>query len=357
MNKFLGAGAALLLTTGLASAGGLDRSGQGIGAIFEDGDYAELSFGYVMPNVSGTAALLGGASSGDMATDYLQFGFAVKTDLNDRLSLGLIYDQPFGAAIDYTNADPAYAGGVPPATASISSSGITVLGLYRFNENISVYAGPRIVSTSAEIDLTAVNPIALYDYAKSTDVGYVVGAAYEIPDIALRAALTYSSATTHQNDFTVGGFPGASTNQYTMPQSVNLDFQTGIAANTLLLASVRWAEWTKTEIQTNSPLGTIDYDNDSLSYSLGVARRFNDQLAGVIRVSYEAPTGNDASNLAPTDGSLGVTLGAIYNFNEDTTITAGISYVKLGDATTEGLGAEFTGNSALGVGVKVGFNF
>ena len=37
MKNTLTVGAALLLTTFLAFAGGIDRSGQGIGAIFEEG--------------------------------------------------------------------------------------------------------------------------------------------------------------------------------------------------------------------------------------------------------------------------------------------------------------------------------
>jgi long-chain fatty acid transport protein len=46
MRNFLTVGAALMLTTTAATAGGMDRSGQSIGAIFEDGKYVELSYGY-----------------------------------------------------------------------------------------------------------------------------------------------------------------------------------------------------------------------------------------------------------------------------------------------------------------------
>ena len=45
MKQALTVGAALLLTTSMAQAAGLDRSGQGIGVIFEDGNTVELSFG------------------------------------------------------------------------------------------------------------------------------------------------------------------------------------------------------------------------------------------------------------------------------------------------------------------------
>ena len=59
MKKIITVSAALALTTTAATAGDLDRSGQNITAIFEDGSYAEFSFGTITPPVSG--ADLGGS--------------------------------------------------------------------------------------------------------------------------------------------------------------------------------------------------------------------------------------------------------------------------------------------------------
>ena len=44
MKNLLTVGAALMLTTTAAYAGGIDRSGQSVGAIFEQGTYVELSY-------------------------------------------------------------------------------------------------------------------------------------------------------------------------------------------------------------------------------------------------------------------------------------------------------------------------
>ena len=76
MNKLLTVTAVFGLAPALAFAGGLDRSGQGIGAIFNDPGHLEFSFGYVDPDVSGTSALCLGCSSGDVAPAYTQFGAA-----------------------------------------------------------------------------------------------------------------------------------------------------------------------------------------------------------------------------------------------------------------------------------------
>lgn len=72
------------------------------------------------------------------------------------------------------------------------------------------------------------------DVANDVAFGGLAGMAYEIPDIALRAALTYNHRIEHSLD-TVENMTGlgqtnvASTATTVLPRSVNLDFQTGIA--------------------------------------------------------------------------------------------------------------------------------
>jgi len=362
MFRFAAASAALLASTAIAQAGGLDRSGLGISPIFEDGTYVELSFGSVMPSVSGTVM---GQSSGNMAQDYLNYSFAVRDDLTDRLSYAVMYEQAFGAAVDYRNASANY-----PLilglqgnsfAAELSGTALTAMLRYELSDRFSIYGGLRYVTMSGEILFDDVPQTLTFE--SSSDVGYLIGAAFEIPDIALRASITYNSETEHNNPVSnslpivTGLGPYATeTGAYVLPQSVNIDFQTGIAEGTLLLASVRWAEWTETAINTQSALGTIDYDNDVFTYSLGVARRLSDDFAVLGRVTYEDAKGGLASNLAPTDGSLGLSLAGIYDVG-NARITAGVNYTWLGDATTETIGADFSGNSAWGLGVRVGFSF
>lgn len=48
----LGAGLSLL-GSGPILAGGIERSGQFLGPLFEDGNYLELSYGHVSPSASG----------------------------------------------------------------------------------------------------------------------------------------------------------------------------------------------------------------------------------------------------------------------------------------------------------------
>ena len=336
--------AALLLTTSAAFAGGIDRSGQSISALFEDGTYAELSYGYVTPSVSGTVA--GGlVSSGNVAPAYGAVGLAFKTDTTDDVSVALIVDQPFGAAVDYSETDAGYP--VAGTSATVNSTAITVVGQYNFNENLSVHFGPRYLSANG--DYTSPRYGSVYESGNGS--GYVAGVAYERKDIALRVALTYSSAIELELDGSVGDLNAK------MPGSLNLDFQSGVAADTLVFGSVRWAGWSDANITDTLAGNLVSYDEDTLSYTLGVGRKFSDTLSGALSLGYEAAQGGEASNLAPTDGNFSIGLGATYNTGNGIELTGGVRYVMAGDATTELLGADFSDNSAIAVGLKVAYTF
>ena len=343
--------AALAMTTALAStsafAGGLDRSGQSISALFETGSYAELSYGMVTPSIEGVYA--GAVPSGSVAESYGSAGLAFKMDLNDKLSAAVIMDQPFGAAVDYVT--PPYP--LNGSSAHVDTVGLTALGRYKFNENMSVYGGVRYITASGDYTVNAaLAPPAGYSstYSAGSDIGYVVGAAYEKPEIALRVTLTYSSATTFALDGTVGDLNAE------MPQSVNLDFQSGVAANTLVFGSIRWADWTEASIVDTLAGALIEYDQDVMSYALGVGRKFSDSFSGSVSLGYEAAQGGEASNLSPTDGNTSIGIGGKYT-SGNMEISGGVRYVMLGDATTEIIGADFSGNSAFGAGLKIAFRF
>ena len=346
MNKFMTAGAALLATTTIVSAGGIDRSGQPITAIFEDGNYVELSFGSISPSVTGT---LLGTGSGNMAPTYTTFGMGLKTDINDQASVAIILDQPFGANVDYDS--PGYP--LDGSTAEVNSTGITVVGRYKINDSFSVHGGIRHVTAEGSVNLPAAVPPYASDYSADSGVGYVIGAAYERPDIAMRIALTYSSAI----DFELAGSVGDLIT--TMPQSVNLDFQTGIAADTLLFGSIRWADWTETVLLDTIAGALATYDEDVYTYSIGVGRRFSDALSGAVTVGYEAAQGGVSSNLSPTDGNVSLSLGGTYTMSNGLELTGGVRYVWLGDAETAvgPLTGEFTDNTATAVGLKIAYNF
>ena len=72
--------AALLASTTSAHAVGLDRSGQSIGILFQEGNRIELSFAYTDPTVEGSGPT---GPTGNVADTFLLAGVGLKYELND----------------------------------------------------------------------------------------------------------------------------------------------------------------------------------------------------------------------------------------------------------------------------------
>ncbi len=359
---------ALAIVAGLSAttalAGGIERSAQSVSLLFEEGRAMQFSFGYVSPSLEGNFAPAPGValSSGDMAPAYTSLSFGYKMPIGQSMDFALIYDQSVGADVDYTGAATGYP--FRGTTAELDGSDLTALLRYKFDGGFSVYGGVRAQSIKAQLEglfvPSAPGPYSL-DVDRTYEFGYVAGVAYERPDIALRVALTYHSAIDHDFESTeaFGTFPGpGGTFTTTIPQSVNLEFQTGIAENTLLFGNVRWQDWSEFDI-TPPGLGgasLIDYQSDYTTYNIGVGRRFSETWSGAITLGYEGATGDIQGNLAPRDGFASIGLAATYT-QGNASITGGVRYIALGDATTQTIGAQFSDNSAIAAGVQVKYKF
>ncbi len=354
MKRFMLATTAMVAATTVAHAGGVERSTQSVAILFEQGRYAELSFGRFAPDVSGTVG--GGAvSSGDMAGDYNSWSLGYKMDIGDRMALAFILDQPIGANVNYPVGTGYPLGG---STATLTSSAITALLKYGFENNVSVYGGLRYETVRGVVSLPFIGGYTM-NTNHDSELGYTVGIAWEKPEIAARVALTYNSAITHSlESVEFGAVQGTFDTE--VPQSVNLEFQTGIAKDTLLFGSIRWVDWTAFIIDPPvypAPDPLVDYASDRVTYNLGIGRRFNENWAGAVTLGYEKSDGETTGNLGPTDGMKSIGLAATYTM-DNMKITGGIRYVDLGDATTNPpVSGVFTGNSGVGVGIKIGYTF
>ncbi|ALG90369.1 MULTISPECIES: hypothetical protein [Actibacterium] len=373
MNKTMGGVLSAFLGSGSAWAGGVERSVQSTAILFEPGTYAEVSIGHVSPDVSGTqASAIGpfpaGASTGDVARGYDTGAVGFKSDLSPNISVALILDRPIGANIAYEA--PAYIYGSGSGShAEIESAALTGLIRYVLPSNVSLIGGIRGQEVSGKVSLF--NGYTT-DTDRAFDFGYVLGAAWEKPEIAMRIALTYNSEITHglntrETDPAMGVATADTSFDTTVPQSVNLDVQTGIAKDTLLFGQIRWVDWTAFDITPNVYAANygealVAYDNDTVTYNVGLGRRFNDTWSGAVTLGYEETQGGFAGNLGPTDGFTSLGVAATYSTGS-VKITGGARYIWIGEATTESpvvsgapLG-EFSGNSAVAVGMKIAYNF
>lgn len=367
MQRILTLASASLFVASAAYSAGMDRSGQVINPLFEEGgetgSYAELSFGLVSPDITGTAI---GVDSGNLAENYLRFGAAYKTDLNDHWSIAVLFGQPYGADVAYPSGT-----GYPFAdsTANLESYAITGILRYKFDNGFSLHAGVRAQQLKADVSIPA---IAGYTASAPSDTafGYLVGAAYEKPEIALRVALTYFSSVKHDLSVTETSLAtGSLTSDYEqeMPQAINLDLQTGIAEDTLLFGGLRWVNWGDftiapplySDVLVGSPLAF--YNGDYTTYVIGIGRKFSDTWSGSIALIYEPQAGGYQSNLGPHDGMFGAVIGAKYT-QDQFSISGGVNVSWIGDAETvvnrdPFLTSSFDDNMAVGVGIRIGYNF
>ena len=363
MKHLIWATAALLASTALTQAGGIERSTQSVGILFEEGTYAELGFAWSDPDVSGSWSLAP-VSSGDMAPSYLVPSLSYRMDLTDRLSFAFIMGDHVGADASYPAGTGYPVGG---SVAELSGMAYTALLRYEFPSMFSIYGGLRISQLEGQVSLPWIPPSG-YTVAgdAGTELGYVVGAAYERPDIALRVSLTYNSAIDHtwRATETFNAVTTATTFGTTIPQSLNLEFQSGVAEDTLVFGSIRWVDWSEFDI--TPPVYTaitaggslVNYSDDRITYTLGVGRRFNENWAGAISVVHEPSVGGQSGNLGPTDGRNAVGVGLTWE-NQQFEISGGVQYSWLGDTFTvpaAGIGT-FSGNTAISAGLRIGIRF
>ena len=384
---------ALLPISGVYAAA-MDRSGQSINAFLQPNNYFEAGISILDPDVSGKA-VSNGSSINDMADDYYFPNAALKLQVTDNFSFGLLYDQPFGAKATFDNVPTNLLAGTE---VDVKSQNLSMILGFQPNENFNIYGGAVYQTIKGDLTLSGqalASSISGYKIHLKEDgsAGWLAGVAYQKPDIALKASLTYRSEIDHDLDSVEtapsnGAFnafwvnPASKDTQITTPQSVNLDFQTGIMTDTVAFANVRWVNWKKISISPDKfdqvskvitgrlGRGTngfelLQYSEDQWSANLGVGRKLTEKWSGTISVGWDSGAGNAVTVLGPTEGYWNIGLGAQFSPTPNTFLQAGVKYFWLGDAkgqlasqagTNEYL-ADFKDNNAIAYGLKIGYKF
>lgn len=397
------------LPTAGAFAAALDRSGQSMSAFLQPGNYFEAGISVLDPNVAGTTTY--GENTGNMAGHYYFPSAALKFQVADQFSVGLLYDQPYGADAEYstTTSFTTPQGGTK---VEVDTQNLSLILGFQPTEHWNVYAGPVFQTVKANVSLRGgaysvlggvpAAGIKGYDAFVSETEGYgwLAGIAYQIPEIALKASITYRSEIDHETNITenivspaqmasIGqsGFQALLPNGYaeadttiTTPQSVNLDFQTGIMKDTVAFANLRWVNWKDFAIRPNkfgqfSGVATyaaggkgfdlVAYSDDQISANVGVGHKFSEKWGANASVGWDSGAGNPVTTLGPTEGYWNVGLGVQYSPEPNYFISGGLKYFVLGDAKaqagsdfgTDKYVAEFKDSDAWAYGLKIGYRF
>ena len=326
----------VLLSTTAANAGGLERGGYNIDLLFDPSTYAaEAAATYVNPQreLDNVVDINTGITSGNLngrpndgigdTEGYWVPRIGVKAGIGDSVDCMADYSQPWGA---HTNPGSNWAGANDNIETKIESDNYAATCSYKWDVGqgqFRVIGGAfyQEVGGFKERLVTDLSPfgsplsgVGRLDL-EGSGWGWRTGVAYEIPEYALRASLVYNSAVDLDNlggtiDLTntllptPGGFvPGTKydvSSFASMPDSLELKLQTGIAPGWLAFGSVKWTDWSQLQVIQVTANDTSDPRNlptsldllyrDGWTISGGVGHKFNDQWSGAVSLTWDRGT-------------------------------------------------------------------
>lgn len=304
-----------------------------------------------------------GENAGSVAKDYTRVGFSLKKDVNDDWTVGLNFTQPGGIDVEYS--DALFSSGID----DLKVSAFDALVKYKFNENFSVFAGPRLQEAS---DTSLGNSInGRFELDSDQDLGYNFGIGYHNTDYQTRVLFSYTSKIEHTlSGQAVAGSgvvadqviaAGLLTEMYVnTPQQIQVSVKQPLSERSMLLLSYRHAKWSDANIASSIPgFETLtDYD-DVNAYVLGYGYKVNDDLS--LLGSYTHQTGK-ANLYLPVNDRQGLALLARYKVN-NFRFDGGIIYYKLEDAENTipspagDITMEFEDNDAIAYTARFGYFF
>jgi long-chain fatty acid transport protein len=379
---------------GVAHAGGLERGGYNIDLLFDPAQITgEMTGTYVMPsrkldNVKdtdlsdgvGSDGIGGGKTDGVRETeDYFVPRLGLKVGIGQSVDCLVDYSQPWGA---HTNPGRNWMGANDNIETKIESDNYGATCSYKFDAGKGKlrFIGGVFHQEVSGFKLRQVAP----DFASVGDgtgklelsgdgVGWRVGAAYEIPEIAFRASLVYNSKVDLgdiSGTLDLSQYNGAVVpvfGQQSMPQSVELKFQSGIAPDWLAFGSIKWVDWSSFQIvsfcstaikaagldcQYQGPGFATSLDllyRDGWTVSGGIGHKFNDQWSGAVSLTWDrgTTTGLSASTDTWTLGG-----GAAYTPSKNIELRFGGA---VGLLTSGKVGPEYNGTDNSGTAVSYEF--
>ena len=142
---------------------------------------------------------------------------------------------------------------------------------------------------------------------------------------------------------------------FSLPQAIIFDFQTGIAEGTLLTFSAQWREWSDQVISSSVAGELATYEKDAMTYKLGIAKQFNDETAAYIQYIHEEPLEEKVNPLAPNDGYRGIFLAGSY-IVDDINLIAAYEYAVAKDVEDD-MGTKFEDNVIQGITLMAEYYF
>ena len=381
------------LSAGLGHAGGWSAGELGSQGLISSGSSFNISFGEVDYKIIADTAdnfQSGQTTNIDVVPDASRSSIFVNAEIGDNLNVG--FNNLLSGSIQMRGGAGSFTSWIPDADADITATAL--VGSYQINDNFGILAGVRNDSLA---DATVSTIKGTYNLSSASNMRGVLGLNYRRPDIALKISATYApeseikSASSFTETAAPSGVPNVSygdaiisqgtglalnaallsdvasyTSTVGLPETLNLEFETGIAENTLLFGSILRQKWSTAQIvSAGSAASAITTSfEDSNKYNLGIGRKISDNLSISVSYTTEDGAGEYSDSLfTVSNGSNTVTLAGKYT-RDNYSVTAGISKVEIGGVTITSDGtasgsqyAKYGKNSALGIGIKIAYNF
>ena len=344
-----------------AFSGGWEADRLDTSIMYNDGGYAEVSTKSISYGVYATNQ---SSVKHKMAKDQDRTSFSFKTQYGN-FDIGV---SSYNSGAIQLDGQATAAGTSLVPSADVTARSLALLGKYRINENMSAFAGLN----RYEVETSTVTTLAAIYEVSGDELAPVVGVAYEMKDIALRVEGIFQAETemslTAKSGAKAGGVANATAisaaSTLVIPQTITLNFQSGVAEDTLLFGSIHKADWETAQITIpdNGAVPGVSSDfSTKTAYSIGLGRKISDDLSLI--ASYSTEDGGGSTSGDPftlTDGYQTLGLAARYT-RDNMTFTAGYGYTKVGDVLVSYPGtiltADYKDNDISAIGLKVGFSF
>lgn len=341
------AGATFMATA--ANAGGFSRGTADTDILYEDGNFVmRAGVTAVVPTrnytVNPNPALVGTSP----LDSYAIPSAAAKFQVGDLACAGTV-TTPYGGSTTFA----------APTASGKTSEKFTVVELgatcgYHFDVGpgfVSVLGGVFVEQFEYEL-MTALGTTTSI---ASNEVGYRVGAAYSIPEIALRAQLMYRSGANHAPTGTTsagGAVIAPASGLGSLPQSVELKVQSGIAPNWLAFGSIKWTDWSVLDT-LNLNAGVFMSQNryfykDGWTVSAGIGHQFNDMVSAFGAIQWDQGVGTGWDGASDT-WTVGTGIAVKSDNGNELRITGSYTFLSAAAETQYGpLNAAYASGHAFG---------
>ena len=371
-----------MLLASPAFSGGWEASRLDTSFMYQEGSYAEVGTSSISYDIKATTQATAGTTH-KMAKDQTRTSLGFKMEYGE-FDVGLTSYKSGAIQLDGM-ATAAHKSGATCPTAGagilqcslvpsgdVDMNSLALLGRYKLNENISFLGGINRYEVSNGIVQTL---SGYYEGVSGDEMVPMAGAAYENKEIALRVELLVQLETDMSLTAKTSAAKGLATtavanSKLVVPQSMTLNFQSGVAEDTLMFGSIHKVDWDTAQITipaNNSAKAINTAFASRTAYSVGIGRKINDSIS--VLGSYSTEDGGGATSTDPftlTDGSQTLGLGVRYT-RDNMTISGGYSYTKVGDVKVTStvaagpppvnLTADYKNNEVTGIGLKIGFSF